>query len=164
MSEDTTITLPTGLTVTEEEKIEFFKAFLADKPFISEVSLFNNQLKVKFKSLSVAESLEVFEQIKKDQQDLIINTDATYMMALTNYRLSQAIVEINGEVFQSQVTRETYKPDDTKVSYLTKRVEIIKSWPVFKLSALADAFKSFEDKLIYLTNEIQNENFWKAAK
>lgn len=150
--------------VTDEEKEAFFKAFLADKPFTLTEKLFDGQFSVTFKSLDVQDSTDVFEQLRRDQTAGDITTDAVYMMRLTNYRLANAISEINGESFQKEVNRKDYKPVDGNDSYLKAKAAVFKNWPVFKLSAFAEAFKTFEDKILHLTQEIQTENFWKAAE
>jgi len=157
-----TIELPANVKVTDEEKIEFYKAFLADKPFSSEVELFNGNFKIGFRSLDVLESSEVFEQLRKDQVSGEVSTDSSYMLMLTNYRLANSLVSIDGQPFQPELTREKYTGKDE--TYLKARSKALMSWPIFKLSAVAEAFKSFEEKVQFLTNEIQTADFWQAVK
>lgn len=163
MSDNIDVVVPFA-DVTEEDKIEFYKAFLSDEPFTLETKLFGDKYTIKFKSLTIKESTDVFDQLKKDQVKGTITSDATYMMALTNYRLAQGIVSVNDAPFQADLTAAKYKPKDESDSYVKEKAEVFRAWPVFKLSAVADAFKVFEDKLLFLTKEIQNENFWAAAK
>lgn len=151
------------MPVTDEEKLNFFKAFLADKPYEATEELFDGGLKLKFKSLSVAESSAVFEQLRKDQQNDRVTTDAAYMMLLTNYRLIYGLVSINGEDVNPAITAD-YKPVDASDSYVRAKAAVLQTWPVFKLSAVAEAFKVFEDKLLFLTKETTKPGFWKAAK
>lgn len=148
--------------VTESEKLDFYKAFLADKPYAGSIDLFGGKFKVVFSSLTVKQTQDIFEQIRKDQIKDEISTDANYMMTLTNYRLGQALVSINDEPFRPELGIDKYKPKDENDSYIKAKGLVFADWPVFKLSALADAFKQFEDKLVYLTREVQTENFWEA--
>jgi hypothetical protein len=164
MAEEIIDVKPKPVAVTEEEKIEFYKAFLSNKAYIGSESLFDKQFNIKFKSLTVRETMAVFDQLRKDQLSNYINTDSNYMMALTNYRLGIAIVEINDQEFQPEITKATYKPENTDDSYIKERAKIFDEWPAFKLGALAEAFRTFEDKVVYLTKEIHTENFWKAGQ
>ena len=150
--------------VTEDDKIEFYKAFLSDTPYTATVKLFGGQFSVKFKALSIKESTDVFDQLKRDQAKSLINNDASYLMTLTNYRLAQGLIEINDEAFQPDITFEKYKPTDDYDSYVKDKANVFKAWTVFKLSAIAEAFKNFEDKILFLTKEVQTEGFWAAAK
>lgn len=163
MSEEINVTIK-PVNVTEDEKIEFFKSFLSDKPYTGEEKLFDGQYKLKFRSLTVAETMAIFDQLRKDQLNNEINTDSNYMMELTNFRLSLAITEINGVPFQPDITKDKFKSDITDYSYIKARAQIFNDWPAFKLGALAEAFRTFEDKVVYLTKEIHTENFWKAEQ
>ena len=161
MNETTDLTLK-DVKVTEEEKLEFYKVFLADKPYQSTESLFDGKFKITFSSLSAKQTKDIFEQLRKDQLVDEVTTDANYMMTLTNYRLGQAVVSINDEPFAPELALGKYKPKNENDSYVKAKGAVFGEWSVFKLSAVADAFKKFEDKLVYLTREIQTENFWAA--
>ncbi|WP_394999303.1 hypothetical protein [Acinetobacter sp.] len=150
--------------VTEDEKIEFYKSFLSNKAYTGTEYLFDKQFNITFKSLTVKETMAVFDQLRKDQLSNYINTDSNYMMALTNYRLGIAIVTMNDEDFQPDITKEDYKPANGDDSYIKARAEIFNDWPAFKLGALAEAFRTFEDKVVYLTKEIHTPDFWKAGQ
>lgn len=163
MSKEIDVIIP-HTEVTEEEKTAFFKAFLADKPFTATDSMLDGAFTVEFQSLSVQQSTDIFDQLRRDQQKQLITNDSTYMMALTNYRLAQAIVSIGDKPFQPEFSADKYKPVDDSDSYIKAKAAILKTWSIFKLSAIAEAFKGFEDKILFLTKEIQSENFWKAAK
>lgn len=148
---------------TDKEKQDFFKAFLTDKPFESEASLFNGQLKVVFKSLTVQESIDVFDQLKADQEGSILTNDATYSIKLTNYRLAASLVSINDVPFFPAVTKAKQKAKDASESYIKAKAASLDGWPVFKLAAFAEAFKEFEDKVVALTGEVSDPNFWTAV-
>jgi hypothetical protein len=150
--------------ITEDEKIEFFKCFLADKPYSQKESLFDNKFEVAFRSLTVEESTDVFEQLRKDQIAGRLTNDATYGLWLTNYRLALGITHINKEAFLPNITKDKYKPTGDDDSYIKAKAALFNTWNVFKLSAVADSFKVFEDKIIQLTKEISNPAFWKAAQ
>ncbi len=163
MDEEVNITIE-KVKVTEEDKVDFFKSFLSDTPYVTTEKLFDGKFTLKFQALNVKQSVDVFDQLRKDQVNQDINSDANYMMALTNYRLGQAIIEINGEPFHPEITFEKYTPKGAFDTYIKEKALDFQKWPVFKLSAVAEAFKAFENKVIYLTKEIQTESFWKAGE
>jgi len=163
MSEEINVSIK-DINVTDVEKEQFLKAVMTNKPFTAIDSMFDGQFRVKFKSLSIEEAQDVFTQLRRDQLNQEIVTDANYMMALTNYRLGLAITEFNDEPYNEKVNKASYKPKDEHDSYVKQRASEFLQWPVFKLSALAEAFKAFEEKLLYLTKEIQTPNFWKADR
>ena len=163
MNDEIKLTIPT-VPVTEEEKQEFYKCFLSDTPYTGIEKLFDGQYTIEYRSLTVQQSADVFEQLRKDQLQMEISSDANYMMALTNYRLGQAIVKINDVPFIPDITRELYEVEDKSETYIKAKAAILKTWHVFKLSALAEGLKAFEDKMVYMTKEINTPNFWKAAQ
>lgn len=147
---EVTIPLP-NVPVTEEDKLQFFKAMLSDQAFISIQDLLGGSLTVEFKALTVDDNMLIYDQLKKDQYNNAINNDSNYLTALTCYRLALSLQKINGEpLFES--------------TDLLSRAAIIRKWPVFKVSGITEAFKSFEDKIVTLTNAISDANFWQAAK
>jgi len=149
---------------TPELKEKFFKAVLSDQSFTYQESLFDGQLTVEFRAPSIQEMNHIYAQLKKDELENILTTDATYIMKLTNYRLAVAIVKMNNEPFLSEFTEEKYTPTDSADSYLKARLKVIESWPIFKLSVIAEAHKQFENLVIVLTKEINTPGFWKAAE
>jgi hypothetical protein len=143
--------------VTEEEKIEFFKAFISDKPFTNTSLLFNKALSVVFKSLTTRENMVIYDQVRKEQLDGELTNDANYVTTLSIYRLASALQSLNDVPFDVPTGESLI--DDIKA-----KAKIIKDWPVFKTAAIMEAFKVFEDKVVHLTREVQTENFWPADK
>lgn len=152
------------LEVTEENKVDFFKCFLADKPYSEKFSLFDGKASVTFKSLSSKETKAIFDQLKKDERNLALTNDPAYAMTLSNYRVGMAIVAMDDEDLAPDVTLDNFKPDDEDDSYVKSRASLLDNWNVFKVGAITDAFNKFEAKLMFLTNHIQTKNFWKADK
>lgn len=142
--------------VTDFEKTEFFKAMLTDSSFELAFPLLGGKLSVTFRALTVDENMMVFDQLKNDQSAGLITSDNNYLTSLTCYRLALAIKEINGVAIKDADIR-----DATDLVAVTKK---IRSWPVFKVSAVTEAFKSFEDKVVVLTNAVGDQNFWTAVQ
>lgn len=155
---------PVSEKISSELKEKFFKAVLSDQPFTHSQSLFNDALTIEFRSPTVQEMNSVYAELKKDEVNDILTTDAAYVMKLTNYRLALGIVKINNLPFLPEFTEESYKPTDTSDSYLKARLRVIEGWPIFKLSIIAEAYKEFENLVIDLTKEINTPGFWKAAE
>lgn len=151
------------VNITEQEKLDFYKSFLSDEPFSSSELLFE-QVKATFKTLTVQESTDVYDQLRRDQTADLITNDAVYALKLTSYRLALSLTTFNDKPFEEKITREAYKPKDATDSYVKAKANVIAGWASFKLSALVEVFKSFEDKVMELTKSISDETFWKAAK
>lgn len=143
---------------TEEEKTEFFKAFLGDKPFTGTQPIFGGKVNIGFRSLSTTETMEVYGLVRSHQIEGSVNNDTNYVTEIASMRLGLALTDIDGVPFLPELTKEAY-PD-----YINRRADVVKGWPVFKSAGILEAFRKFEDKLIGLTAEIQTENFWKAVK
>lgn len=148
-------------TVTEEDKLNFFKAFLSDVPFMVEEILLGGAMKIKFKSLTTEENMDIFDQLRAEQVAGTMTNDANYTTQLASYRLALSLKSINDLPFEGHINKTSYSSQDG--NYVVAKAKVIKSWPVFKLAAFAEAFKAFEEKLIYLTRETQTENFWPAV-
>jgi hypothetical protein len=146
--------------LTEVEKENFFKAFLADKPYVAEETLFNGKVQLKFSSLSVKQNNTIMLQMQYDrEQNIAQNTDA-YLIRVIQYRIAASLVEIDHNAFAPELT-EANIPNNQKEgsTYLLKRLEIMANWPLYKVSSLTDAFNRFEKKLRALTEESFKTNF-----
>lgn len=154
------------IEITDQEKEDFFKAFMANKPYTRTEDLFGGKLQVTFRSLTVKESSEVFDQLRREQLHDIINNDATYILKLSNYRMALALVDVGGEPYCPNITREHYLLDEKNPtdSYIVAKAEELQNWHIYKLTPIAEAFKRFESRLIKLSTEVNDQNFWKAAE
>lgn len=152
------------LGITEDNKLEFFKCFLSDKPYTETMSLFDGKSDITFRSLNNNEVKAIFAQLKKDERNLALVNDPVYAITLSNYRISMSIVGINGKEIETTVTLDNFVPDDDNDSYVKSRSMLLCDWPTFKVGAVADAHNKFDNKVLFLTNHIQTKNFWKADK
>jgi hypothetical protein len=153
---------PKKLEITDQEKERFFKSVLSDKPYEETVSLFDDKLKVTFRSLTVQENTDVVNQIIRDKESGIAVDNDTYYVTISVYRLALSMVSVDGNPFSS-VTKEGFSPSFEKDTYVLARAKPILSWGTPKLSVFLDAFQTFENKAIKLASEVQNQNFWKAS-
>lgn len=153
---------PRLATVTEEDKERFFKSILSDQPYIEEISLFDDQFKIKLKSLTVEENTDVVNQIVADKERGLAAENDAYFITISTYRLSQSLLTIDGKAY-SDISKENYKPKEPEETYVLARAEKMSKWTTAKLSVFLDAFSAFESRLIRLTNEAQTANFWKAS-
>ena len=150
--------------ITDADKIAFYKCFLADKPFTETVKLFG-QFPVTFRTLTVTENNDVFRQVVFDQKNGTARNDDAYLITLVSYRVALSIQDMDGVPFLQEVNKENVKEDVEKgISYVSERARAFKSWPTFKLSALLDAFRVFDLKVIQLVEQVGDPNFWPAAK
>lgn len=150
------------LTISEEDKVNFFKSFISDKPYEEEFGFFNNTFKVSFRSLLVEETTDIIKQVNLDRDNNIGQNDDGYVIQIQAYRLGAALKNINGLPYLPEVTKAN-TPIEAGETYIIKRARPLLAWNEFKLSTVLDRFKQFERKLIELMSKIDDENFWKAA-
>lgn len=154
--------LPKTVNISDEDKENFYKSILADKPYEEVVSLFDDRIKLKFKSLTVQENNDVVNQIGVDRKaGLAAETDA-YLITIAGYRLALGLVSIDDKPY-SNISRDNFTALKDNETYLAARSKPMSLWSTAKMSAFLDAFRTFESKLIKLTSEVQNPNFWKAS-
>lgn len=148
--------------LSEADKEKFLKAVLTDEPFQETVELFDGQLKITLRTMSVEENNDVVNQIAKDKEHGIAENSDAYFITISTYRLALCLVDIDGKEY-SEVNKKNHKDSDPAVSYIRARSLKVREWPTFKLSAFLDAFNKFEAKVVKLTNAVQQQNFWKAS-
>lgn len=148
--------------VSAEDKERFFKSILADKPYEEAIKLFDGQVTVRFRTMTVQENSDVVNQIVADRKLGVAADNDAYFITISTYRMGICLVSIDDTPFSS-ITKETYTPFTENDSYILARSKPIKLWSTARLAVMLDAFKSFEAKLIKLTKEVQTQNFWKAS-
>jgi hypothetical protein len=148
--------------ISPEDKERFFKSILADKPYEEVVSLFDDQIKVRFRAMTVQENTDVVNQIVADRKaGVAADTDA-YFITVTTYRLGVCLLTIDDNPYCT-LTKDTFVPFTENDTYILARCKSMRSWSTARLAVFIDAFKKFESKLIKLTGEVQTPNFWKAS-
>ena len=145
--------------LTEAEKEAFFKCFLADKPYEAEETLFGGKLRVKFASLSVEQNNAIMRQMELDRRHKRAQDTDAYLIRVIQYRLAASLAELDGKPFAPGLIVNNPDNEEKGETYLAERVELMRTWPVFKVSSLTDAFNRFEKKLLALTQESFQENF-----
>jgi hypothetical protein len=146
--------------LTEEEKEHFFKAFLADKPYIASESLFNGKIPVKFSSLSIKENNTVLLQMQYDRESGVAKNNDAYLIKVIQYRIAASLLEINNTPFAPDITDKEFPNNEKEHStYILKRLSLMDNWGVYKISSLTEAFNRFESKLRALTEESFKGNF-----
>lgn len=154
-----TIRKPTVVEITDQDKEKFFKAFLLDQPYEEEVSLFGGKKTLKFRALTSQQLSDIFRQLTKDYDEGYIDNGFGRDNQLEVYRLSQAVVEEDGEPIDLPE-----KEDDADINYITKAADRYKSFASFKLIAYLDAFSKFLLKCEELGKKVFDKDFWKAVE
>lgn len=154
-----------GVEISAAEKDAFFRCFLADEPYTEEVGLFGDKFKVTFKTLTLAENNDVLKQIKLDQKSGVAEDTDQYFITISTYRLATALTHINGLEFNDGATEKVVQlANDPNLTLVKLKAQVFHDWPTYKLTAVIDAFRKFEQKVMKLTTEVTEPNFWKAAK
>lgn len=150
------------IDISVEDKERFFKSILADKPYEEVISLFDDQVKVRFRSMTVQENTDVVNQIVADRKQGIAADNDAYFITVSTYRMGLCLLTIDDNPYCT-VTKENYVPFTENDTYVLARSKPMRSWSTARLAILIDAFKKFEGKLVKLTSEVQTQNFWKAS-
>jgi hypothetical protein len=148
--------------ITLEDKERFFKSILADRPYEEVVSLFDGQLKVRLRSMTVQENSDVVNQIVADRKNGVAAENDAYLITISTYRLALSLVSIDDQPY-STITKDNFQALAEKDTYVLARARPMSAWGTSKLAIFLDAFKAFEYKTIRLTSEVQTPNFWKAS-
>lgn len=154
---------PLPPSISEQDKERFFKSIISDQPYEEELSVFDGKLKLKFRVMTVQENTDIVKQIILDKENGEAGDNDAYLIRISVYRLALSLIEINGETY-SKITKDNYEELDPDAdSYIVARAKPMLSWSTPKLSSYLDAFQQFELKMVKLTSEVQNVNFWKAS-
>lgn len=148
--------------VSSEDKERFFKSILADKPYDEVVELFDGQLKLTFRAMTVQENTDVVNQIVADRKNNTASDTDAYFVTISTYRLALSLVSVDAQPY-SLVTKDNFVVSPEYDSYVLARAKPMTQWATSKLSIYLDAFSRFEAKLVKLSSEVQNPNFWKAS-
>lgn len=151
-----------NVEVSEMDKERFLKSILSDTAYTEEISLFDNQLTLKFKALTVQENTDVVNQIVLDRVSGIAADNDAYFITISTYRLALSLMSVDDKPF-STITKEKFTSTEDKITYVTARTKETLNWPTLKLSAYLDAFQLFEAKILKLAKEVHTPNFWKAS-
>lgn len=151
-----------NIDISEMDKERFLKSILSDTPYVEEISLFDKQLTVKFKALTVQENTDIVNQIVLDRANGVAADNDAYFITISTYRLALSLVSVEDKTF-SPITKEKFISADDKSTYVTARTKETLNWPTLKLSAYLDAFQLFEAKILKLSREVHTQNFWKAS-
>jgi hypothetical protein len=148
--------------ITQEEKERFLKSVLTDKPYEETINLFDGQMYLKFRAMSVDENSDVVNQIVNDKKNGIAADNDAYFITISTYRMALSLVSVDNAQYSS-ITKDNYTPSNEKDTYILARSNQMRLWSTPKLAIFLDAFQTFEAKLLKLTNEVQTVNFWKAS-
>jgi hypothetical protein len=167
---------PTGIPLTadnikivlsDQDKEKFYKSFLSDSLFEDEFSLFDNKVKVVFRSITVGENNDILMQVNKDALAGIASPSESYLTTILIYRFALSLVSITGIEFDNpnSITKDNYiaQKETPHKTYIAAKTDSFKDWNSFKLSAFLRTFLQFEKKLFLLEEAVNDQNFWKAA-
>lgn len=151
--------------VDDKQKEEFFKAFLADRPYEEEFKLLGGNYRVRLKALSMKENNALLSQIAYDRdKGRIEGVNDYYFSRVAHYRLGLSLVTINDKPFGEEFSPETSLVDkENGASYVSRRAELFADWPMVKMAALQAALQEFDQRVLVLVDAVSNPDFWKAA-
>lgn len=151
--------------VSEKQKEEFFKAFLADRPYEEEFPLLGGNYRIRLKSLSMKENNDLLAQIAYDRdKGRIEGVNDYYFSRVAHYRLGLSLVSVNDKPFGEDLTQATSPSDkENGASYVSRRADLFSEWPMVKMAALQAALQEFDQRVLVLVDAVSNPDFWKAA-
>jgi len=144
--------------ITDEDKKNFYKSFLADKRYEETIELFDGEVKLTFVSLTNDEIQDIVKYIEKLYDEKEISNMAMQESKMEICRLALSIVKINGQ--DCSYTKE----ESSGVEYVAKAADKFEHMPSQKLVTYLDAFRRFLYKSQLLTEKVFDKDFWKAVK
>lgn len=151
-----------SVDITQEDKERFFKSILADVPYDEVITLFDGQLKIKLRAMTVRENSDVVNQIVADKKNGVAAENDAYLITISTYRLGLSLVSIDDQQY-STITKDNFQALTENDTYVLARARPMLNWGTTKLAVFLDAFKAFEYKTIRLSSEVQTANFWRAS-
>lgn len=146
--------------LTDDDRENFFKAFISDAPYEETLKLFNGKATVRLRTLTIDENDEVFRQISFDQANGTASNDDGYYVKIVQYRLAGSVISVDNKPFCEDITPESHPADSkTGKTYLIARLVEMQKWQTFKLGAITEAFNFFETKVRSLTADSIKGNF-----
>lgn len=151
--------------VTDKQKEEFFKAFLADRAYEEEFLLLGGNYRIRLKTLSMKENNDLLTQIAYDRDKGRIEGVSDYYFArVAHYRLALALLSTNDKPFAEDITPKTHPSDKEKgTSYVSHRADQFADWPMTKMAAIQAALQEFDQRVLVLIDAVSAPDFWKAA-
>jgi hypothetical protein len=162
------VTLPTRpkVVITDSQKEDFYRAFLADVPYQEDFELFGGRFKVRFRAMTLRENTDLMRQVAYDKQKDRVNNDPGdyYYSRVNHYRLGLALQTVNGDLFAPGLTLEA-SPDDpvAGLTYVARRADMLLAWPMPKVAAVQAALAEFDDRLLAMIDAVGKPDFWKAG-
>lgn len=149
--------------VTDEEKEEFFKCFLKDIPYSSIVPIFNGKTTIELSAMTVQENIDISLALKNEQVVGLGLPTSSWLTELMCYKLAACLKKIDDKPFEAEYTPTE---NDPSYRYIEEKAKKLRTMSLFKLSALTEAMKQFELKVLTLTNNITDakSNFWQADR
>ena len=151
--------------VTDRQKEEFFKAFLADRPYEEEFSLLNGNYRIRLKSLTMKENNDLLTQISFDREKgRIEGVNDYYFSRVAHYRLGLALVNVGDQPFAPEITSASVPANkETGESYVSRRADVFSSWSMVKMAAVQASLQEFDQRVLVLVDAVSTPDFWKAA-
>lgn len=148
------------IELSDNDKTNFFKAFLADKPYTESVPKFNGKFTFQFRTLTANERTDIVNQVNLDKEAGIGNNNS-YYITIAAYEAGLALTALNSVPFQPDITKEKFTPKegDKFTSYVRERAAALLQWQDFKLSTLLDAHNWFTRKVMTLMEAVNDSNF-----
>jgi hypothetical protein len=149
--------------ITEEDKVKYFKAMLADQAVELPIHLFNKQFTVELRSRYSFEQARVWDILELDRsQGRIAKDDINRLATYMQYYCAALMVQrINGALF-SDIVLKPGKSLEEDAEVLRKFVdEKLVTLSGIRWTNILNAMRIFETKCARMATEAVNEDFWK---
>jgi hypothetical protein len=153
------------IEVTENDKQNYLRAILNDKPVVFTISLCGGEVEIKVRARTAWEQSLVYEAVFQDQEMKIVNEFRQGIIQLQKYSAALMIQSINGRLFSNEVfekkTDSTWEKDIKRLRELVD--EKIENMDGSKVTLILNALRIFEWKLARISTQCLTGNFWNPA-
>jgi len=143
--------LPREPEFTEDQKERFLESICSGKPFFETVSILGGKLKVKLRTRSTPESIEIVEKSSDEGEGNIL---VLFQMKLARLHLAYALVDIE----QEDGVVHQYDVGDLK-----ERLARVDAFPYPKYRILEEEMRKFDVLVDFFSEKAADSDFWQPV-
>ena len=152
------------LTITEEDREAFLDALVTGERYVRPFSIFGGKIKGKLRCRSQAESYAIMQVLSRETRDGgPITTALEYATRLRNMLIAAQVQELNGEEYatlQDPLLQTVKGSEVTPPGWLDQ----VAGWEAKNeaiISGLYNELKKFERRYWLMTDNADDQNFWR---
>ena len=153
------------IEVSDNDKQNYLRAILNDKPVVFTISLCGGEVEIKVRARTAWEQSLVYEAVFQDQEMKIVNEFRQGIIQLQKYSAALMEQSIDGRLFSNEVFEK--KSDSSWEDDIKRLRELVdekfENMDGSKVTLILNALRIFEWKLARISTQCLTGNFWNPA-